>query len=72
MAFAIFRTFARVSALRRPLALSALEAVPIETPASRATSRRVLGAWRGAVIFERRLVADKVVHLTPPDSKPEM
>ena len=34
-------TLARVSALRRPLALSALEAVPIDTPASRATSRSV-------------------------------
>src|SRR6516164_1572148 len=41
MAFATLRTFARVSALRRPFALSALEAVPMDTPASRATSRMV-------------------------------
>src|SRR6516162_11350223 len=35
------RTLARVSALSRPLELSAFETVPIETPASRATSRMV-------------------------------
>ena len=62
-------TLARVSALSRPLAFIALEAVPIDTPASRATSRRVA---RGRGAPPAAVVGRQVVHLTAPESRPEM